>query len=184
MSYFKIEVPGFYTRSKIMITLNTVFAALFFFLPAYIANFFAGFGSGRPLDLGISFLDGRRVFGDGVTIKGIVIGVAIGTSSAVIINLLRSSGQPVSVYFAFLLSLGALLGDAFGSFIKRRLGMEPGESAPLLDQLDFVFGGLFVASFVIALAVDWIVVLMLVTPLGHLAVNFVGFQLKMKEVPW
>ncbi len=167
-----------------MITLNTVFAALFFFLPAYIANFFAGFGSGRPLDFGISFLDGRRVFGDGVTIKGVVIGVAIGTSSAAIINMFRISGQPVSVYFAFLLSLGALLGDAFGSFIKRRLGMEHGESAPLLDQLDFVFGGLFVASFVVALAVDWILVLMFVTPIGHLTVNFVGFRLKMKEVPW
>ncbi len=167
-----------------MITLNTVINALYFFLPAYIANFFAGFGSGKPLDFNLSMSDGRRVFGEGVTIKGFIIGIAAGTISPVIINIFQGSALTNNIFLGFLLSSGALIGDAVGSFIKRRMGMEQGESAPLLDQLDFVFGGLFMASLVILISIDLIIVLMLVTPLGHLTVNFVGFQLKMKEVPW
>ncbi len=167
-----------------MITLNTVINALYFFIPAYIANFFAGFGSGKPLDFNISMPDGRRVFGEGVTIKGFLIGIVAGTISPVIINIFQGSALTNNIFLGFLLSSGALIGDAVGSFIKRRMGMEQGESAPLLDQLDFVFGGLFMASFVDFISIDLIIVLMLVTPLGHLTVNFVGFQLKMKEVPW
>ncbi|MFQ5976430.1 MAG: CDP-2,3-bis-(O-geranylgeranyl)-sn-glycerol synthase [Candidatus Hydrothermarchaeales archaeon] len=167
-----------------MITLNTMIIALYFFMPAYIANFFAGFGSGKSLDFGLSFFDGRRILGDGVTIKGFFIGIVSGSASIILFNILRSSALMTDLYLAFLLSSGALLGDALGSFIKRRLGMEQGESAPLLDQLDFVFGGLFIATFVVTIPLDWIVVLILLTPLGHLTVNFVGFRLKMKEVPW
>ncbi|MFQ5887233.1 MAG: CDP-2,3-bis-(O-geranylgeranyl)-sn-glycerol synthase [Candidatus Hydrothermarchaeales archaeon] len=167
-----------------MITVNTMIIALYFFLPAYIANFFAGFGSGKPLDFGMSFPDGRRIFGDGVTIKGFFIGIVSGTISIILINIFRNFQLTADIYLAFILSSGALLGDALGSFVKRRLGMEQGESAPLLDQLDFVFGGLFTASFIVIIPLDWIIVLMLLTPLGHLTVNFVGFQLKMKEVPW
>ena len=167
-----------------MITINTMVIALYFFLPAYIANFFAGFGSGKPLDMGMSFPDGRRIFGEGVTIKGFLIGVAFGIVSIFFVNFLKNKAITTNLILAILLATGALLGDAFGSLIKRRLGMEQGESAPLLDQLDFVFGGLFLASFVVNIPIDWIIVLMLITPLGHLTVNFVGFRLKMKEVPW
>ncbi|MFQ6135602.1 MAG: CDP-2,3-bis-(O-geranylgeranyl)-sn-glycerol synthase [Candidatus Hydrothermarchaeales archaeon] len=167
-----------------MITIKSIFEALYFFLPAYVANFFAGFGSGTPLDFGKSFLDGHRILGDGVTIKGSILGIFCGVGFIVVLNLLTSSPFTEGVYIAFLLSLGAILGDAVGSFAKRRLGMEKGESAPLLDQLDFVFGGLFLASLVVAISLEWIMILVLLTPVGHLAVNVIGFSLKMKEVPW
>ena len=38
----------------------------------------------------------------------------------------------------FLLGFGALLGDALGSFIKRRMGIGRGKPAPILDQIDFL----------------------------------------------
>ncbi|NOZ76874.1 MAG: CDP-archaeol synthase, partial [Euryarchaeota archaeon] len=97
------------------------------------------------------------------------------------------SGRWMAV--SFLLAFGALVGDAAGSFIKRRLNMKRGAPAPLLDQLNFVVGGLVFASFILPMGVppmtpEYWIALFVITPIGHLAVNYTGYQLKMKDVPW
>lgn len=58
--------------------------ALWYILPAYAANGLAViFGRGErfnvPLDLGKNFIDGKRLFGDGKTLRGFVGGVMAGT---------------------------------------------------------------------------------------------------------
>jgi CDP-2,3-bis-(O-geranylgeranyl)-sn-glycerol synthase len=173
--------------------METVITALYFFIPAYVANTTACIlGHGRPVDLGRNFFDGRRVFGDGVTIRGMAAGVACGMVSGV---LMAFYGIPFGfaishwMEISLLLSFGALAGDAAGSFIKRRLGLERGAPAPILDQLNFVVGGLGFASLVLPIGVppltlQHIGVLFILTPFGHLAVNYTGYQLKMKDVPW
>lgn len=136
---------------------------IYFMLPAYLANVSAlVFGGGKPLDFGRNFRDGRRIIGNGVTWRGTIIGTLIGT----FIGILQGS---VSEYYGNVFSLipgitiihgpiptsilqgalvglflggGALIGDAVGSFIKRRIGIERGKAAPFLDQLDFVIGAL------------------------------------------
>ena len=80
--------------------------------------------------------------------------------------------------------MGAILGDAIGSFIKRRLGIEKGRPAPLLDQLDFVFGALLLASLITRIQMKTIIILVVLTPFGHLMVNLIGYWLKLKDVPW
>lgn len=170
--------------------IETIIDALYFFLPAYVANTCACiFGHGRALDLGRNFIDGRRILGDGVTIRGslsgILCGVIIGFLMAYFENPLFPEAQfQEKILLAFLLSFGAILGDAVGSFIKRRLGMERGAPAPLLDQLNFVFGGLLLASLYIDLPAKTILILIIFTPFGHLLVNKTGYVLKMKDVPW
>jgi len=50
-------------------------------------------------------------------------------------------GNPETLFLSgVLLSIGALVGDAAGSFIKRRLNISPGKHCMLLDQVDFVVG--------------------------------------------
>ncbi len=153
-----------------------VLLALYFFLPAYVANFVPGvIGHGRPVDLGRNFVDGRRILGNGVTVRGTVSGILGGT----IIGFLQ--GQ---LLLGFILGVGAMGGDMAGSFIKRRLGKSSGSPLFPLDQLNFVFGGLFLASFLVSIPLDFILVLVLLTPFGHLAINKLGYHFNMKEVPW
>ncbi len=161
---------------------------LHLFIPAYFANSSALiFGGGKPLDLGKNFIDGRRILGDGVTIRGTVLGTLSGFLLGLLAYYMLENPllKNANIYtLSFLLSFGALLGDAVGSFIKRRLGIERGKPAPLLDQLDFVFGAVFLSSFIYDYTTKIILTLIIVTPILHLLANVVGYMLKLKDVPW
>ena len=56
---------------------------------------------------------------------------------------------PEGILIGFLLGFGALLGDALGSFLKRRLGIGRGKPAPILDQLDFIIVALILVLILI-----------------------------------
>ena len=91
---------------------------------------------------------------------------------------------------AFFLSIGAMTGDAFGSFLKRRFNIPSGAATPLLDQWDFVFGALGFAwvlslFYGVMLPDSWQVLFILVfTAFLHVLFNAIAFKLKFKEVPW
>ncbi len=161
---------------------------LHLFLPAYFANSSAVvFGGGKPLDFGRYFIDGRRILGNGVTIRGTIFGSLAGFLLGLFAYHIYENPllKNVNIYLlSFLLSFGALLGDAIGSFIKRRLGIERGKPAPLLDQLDFVFGAVLLSSFIYEYTAKIILTLVVVTPVLHLLANVVGYILKLKDVPW
>ncbi len=165
--------------------LQAVIGAFIFFLPAYVANTAAGFlGGGRPLDNGKRMRDGRRIFGEGKTVRGTIGGISAGVIFRLGENVYHSEPLSAGAALAFSLASGAIVGDITGSFIKRRLGCESGESAPLLDQLDFVIGALFFASLITPLAQETIIILLIISPIGHLGVNIAGYLLHKKEVPW
>lgn len=157
--------------------IETITSALYFFVPAYVANTFACIlGKGRPVDLGRNFIDGKRILGDGVTIRGSLCGIACGVIVGVALGM--------NLLLVFLLSSGAIAGDAGGSFIKRRLKMVRGSPAPILDQLNFVVGALLFVSPIMTLPAQWILVIVVFTPFGHMLVNMTGYLLKFKDVPW
>ena len=116
--------------------LGTAIRSIWYILPSYVANMTPViFGGGRPLDLNKKFIDGRRILGDHKTIRGFISGLITGT----LVGCMQ--GRPLT---GFLLSLGTMVGDSFGSFVKRRMGIEAGGSAPLLDQEGFlIFSILF-----------------------------------------
>jgi len=160
-------------------------SAVLFFMPAYIANAAPTiFGGGTVLDFGKNFADGRRIFGNGKTWRGSAVGIFSGTFYKVLENMAAQKPFSAQLMLAFSLSFGAIFGDILASFVKRRAGFEKGESAPLLDQLDFVVGGLFFASFFARIEPETVFILLLITPALHLAVNMLGYVLKKKEVPW
>ncbi|HSA37650.1 MAG TPA: CDP-2,3-bis-(O-geranylgeranyl)-sn-glycerol synthase [Methanoregula sp.] len=165
-------------------------------LPAYIPNPAAAlFGGGTPIDLGRNFSDGRRIFGDGKTYRGLIIGILAGIITGIILIWLSSSflqeGLPEHTFLSVtLLATGALLGDLVKSFFKRRYGKERGTKWPIADQYDLVAG-----AFLLLLIGDpaWLfgtvtlpifLVILFITPILHRATNLVGYLLKVKEVPW
>ncbi len=166
-----------------MLSPKTVIEFIATYLPALIANGSATLVSrGTPIDMGSRFVDGRRLLGDGKTWEGFTLALLYATS----VVLLESQVINESLLAPSLLAaLGALIGDMIGSFIKRRVGLERGQQAPLLDQLDFLLGA-YAFSLLggytppIPLAVGFAA---LVYGL-HKLTNFIAYKLGIKNVPW
>ncbi|NOR59487.1 MAG: CDP-2,3-bis-(O-geranylgeranyl)-sn-glycerol synthase [Methanosarcinales archaeon] len=193
-----------------MTLIDILAASIWLMLPAYIANPMAAvFGGGTPIDLGKYFPDGRRILGNGKTIRGLVAGTACG----IVIGLIQIGLAPrlmasgvldnwpmfyaalgayslSTLSIVFLMAFGSLLGDSGESFIKRRLDLERGAMFPVADQLDFVLGAwvltyIFAAHWFNTYFSFWIIVTVLVaTPLLHLAANILGYLIKVKKEPW
>ena len=85
---------------------------------------------------------------------------------------------------AILASIGALLGDLAGAFIKRRLGIKPGKPLPGVDQLDFVVGATIAVSWLSIPTLGTLVILFCVTPPIHLLTNFCAYKLGLKSTYW
>lgn len=167
-----------------------ILQSLWFIFPAYAANAAPILIKGtRPIDFG-AHLGRYRLLGDGKTIEGAVggtvIGALVGLLQMNIHNALPSESGLIKLTLPLivLLSIGAILGDIMGAFIKRRLGIPRGYPAPLLDQLDFLAGALIATSAIIEINKTMAIVLLVSTPLIHLATNRISFWLKMKKVPW
>jgi CDP-2,3-bis-(O-geranylgeranyl)-sn-glycerol synthase len=148
--------------------------------------------------------DGRRVLGPSKTWSGFLFGTFFAFPFAMLqawliliappnLQIVPTFGPTLlaALPVALLLCAGALVGDALGSFTKRRLGLESGARALLLDQLPFVlvpvllglvlFPGTFVPVFGNWEGILWLVVF----TLGfHVSFNWLGYKLGTKKVPW
>ena len=192
----------------------TVLEALWLLLPAYLSNMLpVVVGGGTPIDFGRTWKDGRPILGPGKTWRGLLLAPLLAAALVGGLRWLVTAtawgdladwstwGPPIWWFvLAYALGLGALVGDAVKSFFKRRTGRERGARWPGFDQLDFVVGAL-VFCLLAATALDlagavepnfffaeftWprLLVLLLLTPLLHLAVNFLGYKMGLKQVPW
>src|SRR2546425_9658376 len=153
-------------------------SALLFIGPAYFAN--AGplvLGGGAALDGGKTLADGQPIFGPHKTVRGVIAGIVAGT----LIGLAESLFDPRLLLAGFMISLGAVLGDLLGAFVKRRLKIKPGDQLPIVDQLDFVLGGLLVGWSFFQMELVSILVVVLVTPPIHLVTNFGAYLLGIKK---
>jgi CDP-2,3-bis-(O-geranylgeranyl)-sn-glycerol synthase len=179
-----------------------ILPALYFFLPAYIANAlpvvskklnilkFLAF----PVDGGKK-LAGKSLFGKSKTVRGFVVGVI----GALIIAYLQYLLTAVSFFneislveyslkfsllLGFLLGSGALLGDLIKSFIKRRIGIESGHPWIIADQIDYVVGALLLVSFVFVPSLNHIIFLLLFSPLLSFIANVIAYFTGIKKVWW
>lgn len=158
-----------------------VVGAIVFVLPAYIANMTPLIvakiiPNRRPMDLGRYWVDGKRILGDNKSIEGFTFGVLSGLLVGFLLD---------DVLRGFLMGLGAMVGDALGSFIKRRLGIAQGSPAPLIDQYLFVLVALlFCYSAGYTLASEQLMVILIATPILHVSSNCVAYLLKIKQKPF
>ncbi len=179
-----------------MFTIEHLVEAFWLVLPAYAANGLVPLFRGKHrVDFGKKFFDGKPLLGPGKTIEGFVFGPIVGAVIATIMmlafpylpwELAENPIAPAAMtpLLGALLGLGAMSGDSAGSFIKRRLNMKRGQAAPVIDQLDFLFGALLFASAVIMIDTSWVLMLAIITPGIHLFASFIGFSLKVKREPW
>jgi len=177
--------------------LGVILHSLYYISPAYCANAFAVFGGGKPIDSGRSWR-GKRIFGDGKTWRGLMMGIIAGSLFGLIWFYLSKSGPLDAIYFnvfdfritdplfGLYLSVGAMIGDLANSFAKRRLGLKRG--APLwgFDQLNLVFGSLLVAYFLAPTFIifEEFIALILITLAMHLFGNQIAYYTKRKHVRW
>lgn len=172
-----------------------LFIGLWIILPAYFANGLAPIPKGkRRMDFGRKFL-GSDLLGGGKTWEGFIFGIFSGTLFGVVEIFLYPYLNSVAVSHGFqlpelsflsvfLVAFGAMFGDMVGSFIKRRIGIKRGESAPLLDQLDFVFGAFFFVFFILKMSAVSMLLVMTLTPFIHLIACMIGYEIGVKKVPW
>lgn len=189
-----------------------VLTALWLMLPAYLSNMLPVFvGGGAPIDLGRNWKDGKRILGDGKTWRGLLLAplLAAGLTYFLVWTARNTAWgtwfpdwgpDPWWFVLAYTLGLGALVGDAFESFVKRRTGRDRGEKWFPWDQLDFILGALLFGAltglvldatgattpnaFEELFTLPRLLVILLLTPVLHLGVNFLGWKLGLKDVPW
>ncbi len=162
-----------------------------FLLPIYVANSIPVLlGGGMPLDLGTKFIDKRYVFGKSKTVRGFVAGVAAGVILAGVISSFHLLPFFSDVQIQFLAgamaAIGAMIGDAFGSFIKRRFGIDSGKPF-ILDTLMFIVIALiFVYPFASGelFHLDNMAVMLLLTVILHPLANLIANKTGLKSVPW
>ncbi len=164
---------------------------LLFLVPIYVANSSpVVLGGGKPLDFGLTMKDGKRVFGDGKTIRGFLGGTLAGTvAGGVVAYYYRLPFFPdIQTQFiaAFILAFGTLLGDAIGSFVKRRFGVESGKPF-VLDTIVFLIVALVLVAPISLLVLFepinllfFAVLTMILHPLTNMLANKAG----LKNVPW
>ncbi|RLF74281.1 MAG: CDP-2,3-bis-(O-geranylgeranyl)-sn-glycerol synthase [Thermoplasmata archaeon] len=175
-------------------------------LPAYVANPTAVvFGGSTPIDFGKCWRDGKRILGDGKTWRGLFGGTLSGGLIGLIMITIYSyfspsftireayGGWPEFIFMSFWIAFGGMFGDMLGSFIKRRRGLKRGEKAPGLDQWDFIIGAFILllpfpsflrTNFYDSYSIAGLMLLLILTPAIHRAVNILGYKLGVKKEPW
>jgi CDP-2,3-bis-(O-geranylgeranyl)-sn-glycerol synthase len=154
----------------------------------------------RPIDGGAMFR-GRRVFGDHKTLRGFIVmvpaaAVSFAALAAAIADPARAGLWPLTI--AGYAGLGACAGFGFmagelpNSFLKRQLGIRPGDCPRnrlattaqfLVDRIDSGVGMLLAVSALVATpALTWLLVLV-VGPSIHWAFSVLMFQLGLKSRP-
>lgn len=181
--------------------INTIVFALWFFLPAGLANAAPVFANkipvlnqwNTPLDLGAHFR-GKRILGDNKTWRGFLFGIIIAlitfalqqyiyTQSTSLQNIISLNYSDLSIWFGALLGLGALGGDAIESFFKRQVGVPSGKPWFPFDQIDYIIGVILVSSLVISLSTAQNAAILIVWFSMHLIWSYIGYLLGFKETP-
>lgn len=180
-----------------------LFFALWFFLPAAIANMMPIFAAhwkfiqqyDFPIDFHRSFR-GKRIFGEHKTIRGLVVGMIFATlilwlqqlAVAHIHFVAELTDQvdyrtlPVFV-LGPLFGFAAIAGDAIESFFKRQRGIKPGDGWFPFDQIDYVVAGSVATMPFVQLSLWqylWLVVLWLII---HVISTAIGYKLGLKDKP-
>lgn len=178
-----------------MIDIFTFVEAVWIMWPAYGANGLCVLAGGKhPIDRGKKFL-GQPILGKGKTWEGLLLGVIVAILVAAFqmfmfpllpwgLSPVTLDIVPMSPFMGLVIGLGAMVGDIGGSFVKRRIKIARGKSAPLLDQLDFITGMLVFLSFVTVVKWEWVVILFILTPVLHIIANRIAYLIKVKNVPY
>jgi hypothetical protein len=129
-----------------------------------------------PLDGSLRFFDGRRLLGPSATVRGLAGALVLTTSAAMLFGF--------GVRTGVLIGLFAMVGDALSCFVKRRLGLEPGERAIGLDQVPESLLPLLAVMKDQGLDLWDVALLVLAFTLFSLIVSRILFRLELRKKPY
>ena len=158
----------------------------------------------KPVDFGKNFTDGRRIFGDNKTWKGIIGYVLFNTVFTVLWGVICGAAHIEHLDYFYLghentlgfnLLIGVLLGLGYSlfelpnSFLKRRLDIRPGKTVSgftkvffiFLDQADSVFGVALVVWIFYDLGILLYLLYVLVGAATHLLLNMMLYFMKLRK---
>lgn len=186
-----------------MEAVRELFFALWFFLPAGIANMMPIFAArwpfikmyNTPIDCHRSFR-GKRLLGDHKTWRGLIVGIIFATLVLWLQQLLVRyvpfvadwtrqvdyRDLPVLV-LGPLFGLGALAGDAIESFFKRQRGIRPGNGWFPWDQTDYIIGGAIATMPFVQLSILQYIELLLLWLIVHVVASYIGYLVGVKDKP-
>ena len=172
----------------------SLLALYYLFLPAFLGNSAPLLVSRLPWVKRHNRPLWPAVLGSNKTYAGLLAGVLAGLLTGALQYAL-SRWEPLamvsstihtslswSLLVGFLLSFGALLGDAVESAIKRRIGVPPGKPLFFWDGIDYMIGALVFLSPLYIPRPSFAIVLLLTAPIISLAANVVAYAIGWKKV--
>ena len=183
--------------------IKDILFAIWFFLPAGVANgvpvlaahipFLRTFQS--PLDAGYTFRH-KRLLGPNKTWRGLLAGIIASTLTFWLQQLLMHYVHWISsslgiTHFGLVASLaigplfgfGALVGDAFESFLKRQRDIPSGHTWFPFDQVDYIVGGAIAIAPIVIFPLWQYVWLVFVWLILHMLATFLGYLAGLRERP-
>ena len=129
-----------------------------------------------PVDFDLLFLDGKPLFGRSKTIRGIVVAILATVAGAMLVGLPAAVGAWIGV--------GAMGGDLFSSFLKRRLGIPASGMALGLDQIPEVLFPLLLVRATLGLKASEILALTVLFFVLELILSKVLFRFHLRKRPY
>jgi CDP-2,3-bis-(O-geranylgeranyl)-sn-glycerol synthase len=141
-----------------------------------IAKRLVGSRFSYPIDAGLRFLDGERLFGESKTIRGISLALLVTSMSAPLIGVDWKTG--------LLAASAAMAGDLFSSFIKRRLRLPASSRATGLDQIPESLFPLLACRKALSLTTVDIVMTVLVFVVGEVLLSRLLYKYRLRDQPY
>lgn len=144
-------------------------------LPIIIKNIFKNTW-GHPVDNSVIFIDGQPLLGNSKTWRGVITSLIFTPVAALMLG--------YSIQTGALISLFAMTGDIFSSFIKRRLKYPPSSMSPLLDQIpESLLPAIFLMqTFELSLASASILVIIFI--IFELGISRILFKMRLRKHPY
>ena len=177
---------------------NIILQCVYFILPAYFANMAPVIVKdifkklAVPLDFGKT-LGNKPIFGEHKTFRGLIFGVLF----AIILTYMQYLLYKNNIFtdfaivdysnwllLGFLLGLGSMIGDLAKSFLKRRLGYEPGKPFIPFDQTDFIIGALAFTYPIAKLSFYKMLLIWTVSFVLHIIINHIAFYTGIRKEKW
>jgi CDP-2,3-bis-(O-geranylgeranyl)-sn-glycerol synthase len=129
-----------------------------------------------PLDGGLQWTDGRPLLGPSKTFRGVLASFAACIAGAPLLDFPMATGA--------LVALGAMAGDAFASFTKRRLGIRSSGRAFGLDQVPEALLPLLLVQRTLGLQLWQVAALTLVFLLAEPPAAWLAWRMGLRDEPY
>jgi CDP-2,3-bis-(O-geranylgeranyl)-sn-glycerol synthase len=129
-----------------------------------------------PIDAGATFLDGQPLLGPSKTVRGLLLSILITAAAAPLLGLDWKVGV--------VMGSGAMAGDLFSSFIKRRMRLVASSQATGLDQIPESLFPLLMCRQMLSLTFAEIVLTVAVFFVGEVFLSIIFYKLHLRERPY